>query len=141
MREQNPLSPLFSYCPSIPLPSAASEIFARTVAPRQCSPVLCGSESQGASVLTFSVLTLMNVAEPKSKYACIDVIRLIQSPVMNENPYGEKRTSCVLWPPRILTDARCPQHAWQGFQPVHPTKEGVCPLCWILPQRVAEAAP
>lgn len=30
------------------------------------------------------------------------------------------------------------QPAWQGFQPVHPTKEGASPLCWILPRRNAE---
>lgn len=45
----------------------------------------------------------------------------------------EQRTSYVLWPPRILSDARCPQHACQGFQPVDPTREGLPPLVWTLP--------
>ena len=53
----------------------------------------------------------------------------------SKGPHSEQRTSCVLWPPRILADAQCPQHAWQGFQPVHPTKEGANPLCWILPRQ------
>lgn len=62
-------------------------------------------------------------------------------PIMTTGPHMEHWTSCVLWPPRIPRDARCPQHAWQGFPPVHPTKEGTGPLCWILPLCVAEAAP
>jgi hypothetical protein len=47
--------------------------------------------------------------------------------------YAEPRTSYVLGPPRILSDARCPQHACQGFQPVDPTREGLPPLVWTLP--------
>jgi hypothetical protein len=53
------------------------------------------------------------------------------------SPHKSRRTSCVLCIPRIPRDARYSQHAWQGFHPVHPTKEGACPLCWILPRRAA----
>ena len=52
--------------------------------------------------------------------------------VQNKRPCKEQRTSYVLWPPRILADARCPQHACQGFQPVDPTREELSPLVWTL---------
>src|SRR5208283_2929558 len=107
MREQNPLSPLFSYCPSIPPPCAPGQRSTSNDSPPPVfPPFLSEAESRGASVPTFSALMFVNVSQPKSKCACVSVIRLIHFPVMNENPYGEKRTSCVLWPPRILTDAR-----------------------------------
>jgi hypothetical protein len=56
------------------------------------------------------------------------------TPRMNSGgPHREQRTSCVLWPPRILSDARFPQHACKGaLPPLTPTKEGTDPLCWIL---------
>ena len=60
---------------------------------------------------------------------------------MNTTPlYIEQRTSCVMCIPRILKNARYPHHAWQGLHPVHPTKEGASPLCWILPAPGPEAA-
>jgi hypothetical protein len=46
---------------------------------------------------------------------------------------GSGGTSYVLWAPRILADARRPQHAWQGFHPVHPTREGRAPSSGLSP--------
>jgi hypothetical protein len=55
-------------------------------------------------------------------------------PVQIGGRYMGQRTSYVLWPPRILSDARCPQHACQGLSaPWTPTREGLPPLVWTLP--------
>jgi|ERR1700733_10398444 len=126
----NPSPHLLSYCPCF---------FLSVVNARRESAlppdVTGGAKGSPRSGLTFASLTLMNVTEAKSKIACPGVILSIHFRVMNRRPYKEQRTSCVLCIPRILTDARYPQHAWQGFQPVHPTKERERPLCWILPLR------
>jgi hypothetical protein len=103
--------------------------------------IFAEAESQTASVPACLSLQRRNIPPPKSKCACLDVIRLIQSPVMSAPLYGERRTSCVLYIPRIPRDARYSQHACKGaLPPLTPTKEGASPLCWILPRNRKEAA-
>ena len=137
MRETVSSSVFFSYRPLFGCPMSRSARFIRTLR----LVTIEAPKFRARSVLNFLSLSRRNIPPPQRQYACVTVIRSIHSPVMNARPYRESGTSCVLWPPRILADARCPQHAWQGFPPVHPTKEEACPLCWILPQCVAEAAP
>jgi hypothetical protein len=123
-------TPLFlSYCPGTLLSvwRAASRL---CVLPRKAAG---HSKASPRSGLTFSLLSWRNGPAWQDGIACGESDSSFQFQVMSEGSHVERRTSCVLYIPRIPRDARYLQHAWQGFQPVHPTKEGTSPLCWILP--------
>src|SRR5665213_795430 len=136
MRQRNSLSLFPSYCPAARWPLI---IAVRCVSTSPLD-VAISPKASPRSGLTFSCCEGGTFRRRNTgKISCPGVILSIHFPVMNRSPYGDQRTSCVLYIPRILSDARYSQHAWQGFHPVHPTKEGAGPLCWILPLLSARA--
>jgi hypothetical protein len=124
-----------SYCPGAPL-SVWRAVSRLGALPRE----VAGSPKAGPrSGPAFSLLPWRNGPAWQEKTACGETDSSIHFPVMSEGPHVERRTSCVLYIPRIPRDARSLQHAWQGFQPVHLTKEGHAPLL-DTPRRTAPEA-
>jgi hypothetical protein len=127
----NSSTDLSSYCPGGPGQCSQSAEWAASR-----GPTVCEVEKAERFAFRLSVFVL-----PPDYFACGKLRKNVAAGVIlgfilgmkTGTPYRSRRTSCVLRIPRILTDARHSQHAWQGLHPVHPTKEGAGPLCWILP--------
>jgi len=123
-----------SYCPIPALPSEQRS----GLGPCCFSslPAAHEEEKAGSEATGFFQISLSEYSDSETQSALAPPVILDSfCPVMNKVPYVARRTSCVLWPPRILTDARCPQHACKvALPPLTPTKERASPLCWILPR-------
>jgi hypothetical protein len=134
MQSRKIASPFFSYCPGTAL-SVRDAVSRLSASPRYVVGIAKATPLLRAD---FRLLRRRIIPQSKCKTACCESDSRFQFQLMSEGPHVERRTSCVLYIPRIPRDARSIQHAWQGFQPMHPTKEGAClPLCWILPAHCA----